>query len=201
MYGIANSGVETSGADYPGSENIADAALRLTGMALSSHAEKDRRADGGHRDLHCSQNGIVISRKMQGIAMQLAIPARSYTGVVLSLYTGANGLPFYRISMAHPDPDLAIVLFEARDDRDIIAVWKAWAKYFALPAIVERQSGELIGGELRIGATAMGSRPLWRRRGTSLSKRKPQLLIRRRNAHIALKKFPAASFAMAAQDI
>ena len=169
-------------------ENIAVTAQRISGSALSSLAERDSRADGGLREILCTAQHIAIKRRLHGISMQLEIPARSYIGVVLSLFTGNDGLPFYRISMPHPDPDLAIVLFEARDDRDILAVWKAWAKFFALPKLMERHPGELECEARHIGATIMGSRPLWRRRGGALAKRKPKLLNRRRNAHVVLKK-------------
>lgn len=182
-------------------ENIAEISQRTAGTPLSSLAECDSRADGGHREIFCSPHHVAIKRRVQGIAMQLEVPARSYMGVVLSIFTGRDGLPFYRISMPHPDADLAIVLFEARDDRDILAVWKAWARYFALPKLLERRPGELECETNQIGALAMGLRPLWRRRGGSLAKRKPKLLNRRRNAHVSLKPVVETALAAMAMEV
>lgn len=163
--------------------DLADVARRITGASLSSLAECDSRADGQTREIFCTPAHITIRRKMQGIAMQIEAPSRQYIGVVLSIFESRDGLPFFRISMPHADADLAIVLFEARDDRDIVAVWNAWANYFALPKLLERRPGDLECGAPRIGATQMGAMPLWRRRGSTLTKRKPKLLNRRRAAH------------------
>jgi hypothetical protein len=163
--------------------NIADVARRITGVALSSLAERDSRADGQCREVFCTRESVIIKRCVQGIAMQIETAARQYMGIVLSIFEGRDGLPFFRISMPHNDPDLAIVLFEARDDRDVIAVWNAWSQYFALPKVFERQPGQLEFGDRRIGSTQLGVMPLWRRRGGALAKRKPKLLNRRRAAH------------------
>jgi len=167
-------------------KNIADVAREKTGVCLSSLAERDSRADGQSREVFCTTSQISIRRKMQGIAMQIDTPARQYIGVVLSIFEGRDGLPFFRISLPHPDPDLAIVLFEARDDRDIVAVWNAWSAYFSLPKFLERRPGDLECGVRYIGATQLGVMPLWRRRGSTLAKRKPKLLNRRRAAHALL---------------
>lgn len=169
------------------SYNIADVALRITGAALSSLAERDARADGRQREIFCAPGLITIKRRVHGIPMQIDAPAHQYMGVALSIFEGSDGLPFFRISMPHGDPDLAIVLFEARDDRDVVAVWKAWAQFFALPRILERRPGEIEFCDRRLGATAMGERPRWRRRGGALAKRKPKLLNRRRAAHGLIK--------------
>lgn len=188
------------GAFMPALENIADVALDLTGSALSSLAERDARADGGQREIHCSMHVIAIRRQIQGIAMKLDIPARAYRGVSLSIIPDRNERPVYRISLQHADADLAIVLFEAIDDHDVVAVWKSWAQYFALPKLLERRPGEFEGETQYIGATAMGARPQWRRRGGLLAQRKPKLLNRRRAAHAILGAHVSREFAYQAQD-
>jgi hypothetical protein len=169
-----------------GLEDIADIAIELTGSALSSLAERDARADGNRREIHCSMHAISIKRQMQGIAMKIDISARAYRGVSLSIIPDRNERPVYRVCLQHADADLAIVLFEAIDDQDVAAVWKAWAQYFALPKLIERRPGEFEGDTRHIGATVMGAQPQWRRRGGLLAQRKPKLLNRRRAAHAIL---------------
>lgn len=167
-------------------ENIAAVALRITGRALSSVAERDARADGGLREVLCSPRSVIIRRKVSSIPMQLDMDARSYRGVSLAILTAPSGQPFYRIALTHNDASLSLVLFEAHDDSDIIAVWNAWARYFSLPKLLERQSGAYETAMRFVGVTMMGPRPLWRRSGGTLAKRKPRHLTRRRNAHAIL---------------
>ncbi len=167
-------------------EVIADVAQRITGLVLPQNACRDLRADGLQREIRCGSRHVNITRKVGGIVMRIDVPVQAYFGVLLSIFTGSDGAPFYRISMPHSDPDLALLLFEARDDRDIVAVWKSWANYFGVPKLLEREPGRIESGEMWIGAAKMGSRPLWRRRGGALAKRKPKLLNRRRNAHAVI---------------
>lgn len=174
-------------------ENIAEVARRITGIAISSLAERDARADGGRREIFYNSGTVGIRRKCGGIAMQLDISVRKYTGIVLTLLTDREGRPLYRISLHHADTDLGIVLYEAQDDQDIVAIWRTWANFFSLPKLLERRPGELECETRWIGATSMGSRPLWRRRGGSLNKRKPTHRIRRRNAHAIIAPFAPAT--------
>lgn len=168
-------------------ENIASVALAITGRALSSLAESDPRADGGAREIHCTRCLVQIRRSVRNIPMQLDLPARAFRGVALSILTSQSGRSFYRVSLVHEDADLSVVLFEAYDDADIVAVWNAWSHYFSLAKLLERQPGAYETAMKFVGATMMGTCPQWRRNGGSLAKRKPKHLTRRRNAHAILK--------------
>lgn len=161
-------------------ENIALVAQKITGADISPVAERDLRADGARRVLSCDNRRVSISRKLQGISMKIEVPANSYFGIVLSIFAGEDGEPFYRISMPHSDPDFAICLYESRNDEDIVAVWKAWAKFFSLPKLLERTAGELECGEAMMGGVQVGARQKWRRRGASLGKRRSRMSMRRR---------------------
>ena len=73
-----------------------------------------------------------------------------------------------------------MTLQEALDDHDIVADWHAWAKYFGLPKLVEREPGALEGCGEAIGAIVTGRGSKLRRRGAALSKRRPRILQRRK---------------------
>ena len=164
-------------------ENIREVARQITGAPVSPLALSDARADGGSREILCGSRRVLIQRSVKAIPMLLDVAAKSYFGVVLSIFEQSDGGVFFRISMPHSDPALAIVLHEARTDGDVIAIWRAWAKFFALPKLLERTPGQLECAETFVGATMMGRAPLWRRRGGALARRKPRHLTRRRNAH------------------
>ena len=142
----------------------------------------DARADGAVRDISFARGEILIRRRVRGIDMKVGVPAATYRGVVLSLVDLPSGQTFYRVRLAHRDPDLDVTLHEARDDRDIVAEWKFWARRFLLPKFIEREPGNLEGAERMIGAVTLGRGATRRRRGATLSKRRPRLPLRRKPA-------------------
>ena len=161
-------------------ESMAQVAQRIARVDLSPVAERDLRADASRRSLSCDHGRISIARKLQGIAMRIDVPSHSYFGVLLSVLACEDGEPFFRISMPHSDPDFAICLYESRSDENIVAVWKAWARYFSLPKLLERTPGELETGEKLMGCVAVTNLPKWRRRGGMLHKRRSRMSLRRR---------------------
>ena len=72
--------------------------------------QRDRRADAGERRIKMTGGDILISRKVAGISMMIRVPVSAYRGVVLDVRSNAEGGADYRLSLAHRDPDLDIVL-------------------------------------------------------------------------------------------
>jgi hypothetical protein len=140
----------------------------------------DRRADGAVRNVAIERRQVIIERRVAGIAMRIGIAASAYRGVALSLGSTRSGTTFYRVSLVHRDPDLGVELYAARHDRDVVAEWRAWATYFALPKLVEREPGRFETAEIQLGAVAIGHGLKLRRRGAALSKRRPRIRLRRR---------------------
>jgi hypothetical protein len=140
----------------------------------------DRRADGEVRKVAIERRRVTIERRVAGIAMRIGVAASAYRGVALSLDTTRSGATFYRVSLVHRDPDLGVELYTARHDHEVVAEWRAWAGYFALPKLIEREPGRFETAEARLGAVAVGHGPKLRRRGAALSKRRPRIRWRRR---------------------
>jgi hypothetical protein len=88
-----------------------------------------------------SPTRITIDRNLKGIAMRLSIPVEAYRGVCVALKPARSGGFFYEIRLAHRDDELSVTLGEAPDDREIWSDWRAWAGFFGLPALVERNDG------------------------------------------------------------
>lgn len=146
----------------------------------ASMRASDARADGATRDISFARGEILIRRRVSGIDMKVGVPASNYRGVVLSLEDQPVGQTLYRIRLAHRDPDLDVTLHEARDDRDIVAEWKFWARRFLLPKFIEREPGHLEGAERMLGAVTLGRGGIRRRRGATLTKRRPRMPLRRK---------------------
>lgn len=171
-------------------------ALRAPGPGqttpLPSLRTADVRADLRARTVDLGPKQVTIARRLLGIDMRIGVPVHSYNGVSLSL-TGGSDSPesaasgsaatgaaaTWRVTLLHRDPDLSVPLAEAQDDSDVIADWRAWSKFFGLPALVELEPGRF--------QASLDSRPIsgsprttCRRRGAMMTKRRARFLLRRR---------------------
>ena len=101
----------------------------------------DARADDHRRRVLLSSDRVTIDRCYRGVAMRLSIPVEAYQGVCVALKPTHSGGFFYEIRLAHRDAELSVSLAEAADDREIWADWRSWARFFGLPALIERNDG------------------------------------------------------------
>ncbi len=145
------------------------------------------------REIVLSPHEIIIRRSVNGVEMRIAVPTRAYRGVVLALESTASGAAVYRVDLSHHDADLTIRLQEALDDSDIVADWKDWSRFFAVPKFIEREPGRLEGTEERLGAVALGRCGKLRRRGATLSKRRPRAPLRRKAGSLRTQRPAQAS--------
>ena len=110
---------------------------RITAAKRTEQAmtQSDRRADAGERRIKLTRDDVLISRRLAGISMLITVPITAYRGVALDVSANAAGSAAYRLSLAHRDPDLDIVLAETQDGGAIAADWKYWATYLNLPRL------------------------------------------------------------------
>jgi hypothetical protein len=101
----------------------------------------DARADDHRRRVVLSSDRVTIDRHYRGIAMRLSIPVEAYQGVCVALKPARSGGFLYEIRLAHRDAELSVSLAEAADDSEIWADWRSWARFFGLPALIERNDG------------------------------------------------------------
>jgi hypothetical protein len=140
----------------------------------------DARAESHERDVEIAADGVVIARLVHGMRMRVGVPTRAYRGVVLSLDKTAQGADLFRVSLVHRDEDCSVLLEEATDDNDIVAIWRSWAAYFGLPKFIEREPGRLEGAERRLGQVALGASGGPRRRGALMNARRSRRRLLRR---------------------
>lgn len=152
-----------------------------TGNKIAARVADDARADGGRRMVWLDPRYVTIKRRLQGMKMHLSVPVENYLGVVMACEERPDGA-FYRISLAHRDPELCVTLKETCDRRRILDAWRSWAAFFAMPALVEHAVGE--GKTIappRHGVTAhVSALP---RRLTPLAKRGLRRSLRRKTAN------------------
>lgn len=137
--------------------------------------QRDWRADGGARRIRVTRSDILISRRFSGVDMMIAVPVPAYRGVALDVVEGLDGAPCYRLSLAHRDNDLDVILTETDDSGDAAADWKFWAAWLGLPRLAV-EDGELAPVDAATGPLA-GSQ---RRNNAAVRQRRPRFLTRRR---------------------
>lgn len=143
----------------------------------------DPRADGRCRVVLLARDRVTIARCVAGVFMHIAMPADAYRGVVLRLRALENGVFQYEVSLAHRDPDLSVTLLQADDDSEIRAEWRLWANFLGLPTLVEREEGRPEPETQRLGGVAV-ARPGARRRGKTITARRPRFLTRRKTGDL-----------------
>ncbi|MGI3900572.1 MAG: DUF6101 family protein [Janthinobacterium lividum] len=127
---------------------IADGAeSRFTGFTSPEIFQAgDSRADDRCRSVFLARDRITIDRSYHGIAMRLSVPVSAYRGVCVGVRAGENGGFVYELRLTHRDPDLSVLLAEAQDESQIWAEWRASARFFDLPALIERNDGPEVWG-------------------------------------------------------
>lgn len=139
-------------------------------------SQRDQRADGGRRQVRVTRSDILIQRRFAGIAMLICVPVSAYRGVALAVEPSqsAHGGAAYRLSLAHVDPDLDVVLCETQDSGAAAADWKYWSFYLDLPRLAAK------GGEAHEIPGPADRQVYWRSRLANVAKRRPRFLTRRK---------------------
>ena len=109
----------------------------------TSFLAADARADGAQRRVSFAPGLVRIDRRLQGMSMRIGVPMAQFSGVLLRLLEGRNGAACFQVSLAHADPDLAIVLEETADAGRGDASWRRWGEDLRLPLLVERVEGRI----------------------------------------------------------
>ena len=135
----------------------------------------DRRADDAARMVELSPQTILIARSVQSVAMKLSVPSECYVGVVLRLAQGDGLRFFYEVALIHQDPDLSVPLVTVEDQIEGEREWRAWARFFELPALVEQEPGLYVDPDF-----VMPELPAPRRRGRLLTERRGAFPLRRK---------------------
>jgi hypothetical protein len=135
----------------------------------------DARAEGARRSVEVTRERVVITRRVGGVDMRVALEPGQYKGVLLSVLIAEATDFLYQVRLVHADPELDVVLGDCEDEAAARALWRRWAFALGLVRLAERADGEW---EIDRSATAAG--PLERRRGRATLRRRNRFLARRK---------------------
>jgi len=139
----------------------------------------DPRSDNRRRVVDVSHDSVTIRRAVAGVSMSIRIESSAYRGVSLRV-TGLEAGRFrYEAMLLHRDPDLSVSLAAGEDRAEVECQWREWVRFLRLPALVGRT--EATDVEVNVdGVDIARRRPAPRRRGRSVTSRRPRFLTRRR---------------------
>ena len=135
----------------------------------------DARAEGGRRRIEVSAERIVISRRVEGVEMRLALAPQQYRGVGLCVLIAEATDFLYLVRLIHADPELSVTLADSADEDAARALWRRWAAALGLSRLVERAEGQF-----EVDRAPPGNQPLERRRGRATLRRRNRFLARRK---------------------
>lgn len=134
----------------------------------------DPRADDRRRSLELTPSRIVIDRRVGAVAMRLSLAPAAFRGVGLKVVE-LDGALAYEIALVHRDGDLDAPLTLCAAMAEAMDEWRQWARWFALPQLVESAPGVYASREEIVAA-----RPRPRRRHHVLARRRTRFALRRR---------------------
>jgi hypothetical protein len=134
----------------------------------------DARAEGARRRIEVTPQSVVISRRIAGVDMRIALAPQQYRGVALTVLVAELCDFLYQVKLVHADADLDVTLASFGDEAEARAAWRQWASALRLSRLVERSdaSYEIDGAPTRS--------PIERRRGRATLRRRNRFLARRK---------------------
>jgi len=139
----------------------------------------DPRSDNRRRVIDIARDSVTIRRAVAGVSMVIRIASSAYRGVTLRVKGLRDGRFHYEVKLLHRDPDLSVSLAEGENRAEIETEWREWVGFLRLPALVGRT--EAADVEVNIDVVDISRRrPSPRRRGRSVTSRRPRFLTRRK---------------------
>jgi Family of unknown function (DUF6101) len=150
-------------------------ALRLDPFALPVRfAASDAAADERVRQVELHRDRVVVRRSLRGMRMAVNMPLSAFAGISLKLAPG-----LVAVTLEHRDPTLALPLYVSEQTDDAAAEWRTWGNVLGLPLLVE-DDGKLREPYTRIGGVRTNRLQARRRSRSTLCKRRPSILMRRK---------------------
>lgn len=160
-------------------------AWRLDPLALPVRfTAPDAVADGRVRLVEIDRDGVLLSRRLRGMAIRVRVPVKTFLGVAARAVAAAEGDEIV-LRLEHADPALSIDLFATRDDAEVIAEWQLWARVLGLPLLVVDRAGEVRAPIPQLGALRIAAPAPRRRRRNAIRQRRPSIALRRKIGPIA----------------
>jgi hypothetical protein len=159
--------------------------MRLDPLALPVRfTANDAVADERVRHVELHSERVILRRAVQGMRIALNVPVKAFRGVAIRLVRDDEdqeaGVAVY---LEHIDPALSIELFSAPNADDVVAEWQLWSRVLGVPCLVTGSDGVLKEPIPHLGGVRIKAPSQRRRRRSSVARRRPRFLARRKAGH------------------
>lgn len=137
-------------------------------------------AAAGIRFIELHRERVVMRRSVAGVVMAVRMPVSSYSGIALKLKRGRRGMAATaEVILEHKDPGLTLPLYVSEQGDEAMGEWRRWSEALGLPMLVSDDDG-LRTIQARLGDVEVSKPRPRRRRHSSLKRRRPVFLTRRK---------------------
>lgn len=144
---------------------------------ISVQSCKNSSGELPQAELRISERVVILHKQGRaGTLLRIAVPLDHYRGVGVDIRFGEEGLSC-AVALAHDNKEFEVILFEARDDENILAEWNSWSQRLKLPMMIRTEHGDVMArpqfGPLNVSCVSP------RRARTQFLLRRPRFLRRR----------------------
>jgi hypothetical protein len=149
-------------------------------LPASIHAA-DPAADGGHREIVISRDGIEFRRTVRGVFMRVHLAFSEFEGVAVRVIAAGGGEPVIFLSLEHQDDALSVLLQASEDSDESAIAARRWSRLTGRPILIAGPDGRLVN------PAAMP------KRAASFTRRKRRSALRNRRTSVRLRSQRAAN--------
>ncbi len=137
----------------------------------------------GVRVVELYRERVVMRRSLAGMVMAINMPVSSYDGIALRLVRAHQGRrATVEVTLEHKDPGLTLPLYASEEGDEAMAEWRCWSEALDLPMLVSDDGGRT--RPVYLGAVSVYKPRPRRRRHSSLRRRRPIFLARRKPGRV-----------------
>lgn len=135
----------------------------------------DPAADGGHREIGISRNGVELKRSVRGVHMRVQLPFSEFDGVAVRVLAPGSGEPMIFLSLEHSDDALSVLLHATEDSDACAEAARKWSRVTGRPILIAGVDGRLRNPAVVKAAGDTGPR---RKRRSALRNRRTFVRLR-----------------------
>jgi len=163
-------------------------ALRLDPFHLPQVVSYATQDSFGEVTFTIGVRGVRMRRVLDKaqLPVTFALPPSAFRGVAARAIEDEDGQVTITLELLHADPKLSVPLLVAGDLDDVAADWRAWAEAYRLPMLLVESDGVARTLEESLGNVKKRAAQE-RRQGSTVARRRPRFLARRRKGSLGLR--------------
>jgi hypothetical protein len=145
----------------------------------------DPAADGGHREIMVTRDGVELRRSVRGVQMRVQLPFSEFQGIAVRVLAPGGGTPMIFLSLEHSDDALSILLQATEDSDESAEAARKWSRVTSRPILIADEEGRLRNPASVKSRSSGNAR---RKRRSALRNRRTLIRLRSQRASRSIEK-------------